>query len=211
MSDANNAPASKAVSKRIVLATDGSEAGWTDAAAITYTATKEGYQAAIIFDGSFDEAKVGDADKILNLSNFAGDEKQRAALFGLAAFGALTYLGNITNPVRNPTDKAKPLANADGSLVTEADRLALALDNLANGEWTNQRGEGEGSTALVVEALARIKGYDMAEAAAKWREKSDEERAALKKVPLVTKTIQQIRLERLEKAAQEQKPEHVDF
>jgi hypothetical protein len=185
----------KAVSKRETLGADGKDSGWTDAVAIRYTATRENFVAVIQW-ADCDEDLEATADKFLDLR--ADSKQNEAALFGLASFGGLTYLGNITNPVRNPTDKAKPLAHDDGTPVTEADRLVLALDNLANGEWTNQRGEGEGSTALIVEALARIKGYAIEEARAKWKERTDDERKALSALKLVKRTILEIRMERMD-------------
>lgn len=205
------ASGSTSVSKREAIGATGEAVGWTDAVAVRYTALREGHTVVIQWANCTVDLEA-DADKYLDLrAGFDGDERLQAAISGGLSFGFVTYLGNITNPVRNPPKGKGPLTNDDGSVVTEAQRLNLALDNLANGEWTNQRGEGEGSTALVVEALARIKGYDLEVARAKWRDLADEHRENLKKETLVKRTIQAIRLERMDAKAASAKPEDIGF
>jgi len=76
--------------------------------------------------------------------------------------------------------------------------MMAVVEQLKRGEW-NARGTG----GLIVEAIARVKGLSLEEAMERWQGLTEEEKAAVRKHPLVKKAEADIRAERLAAAAQD--------
>ena len=68
---------------------------------------------------------------------------------------------------------------------------------LKNGEWTTGRAGGGSRVGQLAKALARVKGVSVEEAAAAIENLSKEERAQLRKHPLVQKALLEIKMEAL--------------
>lgn len=85
-------------------------------------------------------------------------------------------------------------AGAKGDTNLAIANASSVIEGLLAGEW-NRRGGGTGGT-LLVEAIARIKGYEQSEAREKVAELSEEQREALKKSPTVAAAIAEIQAER---------------
>lgn len=102
-------------------------------------------------------------------------------------------------------DAAAISRNVDtGASATTADKKAAVLEvaeRLAGGEWNKTARETSGSTMLA-EALARMKGCDVADMVAFLSDKSDEQKAALTKNARVAATILAIKAERAAKRAE---------
>ena len=128
----------KAVSERIVLDLAGEEADtYVNAAGVLYKSLSEaGTEARIWFDTPTAGLPEG--------AQTMPPEMVKA----LAAFGALTLAGNVTNVIRNGTPKA------DGP-QTEREALDAWLADLYAGNWTKASGEVEPGIGLLAEAVAR--------------------------------------------------------
>lgn len=116
---------------------------------------------------------------------------------GLAAFGALTLAGNVTNSVRNGERKG------DGP-ATEKDALSAWLENLKAGNWTTDRGEVEAGVGLLAEAAQRAyakkgKAIELEAITAKIKELDKVGKAALRKDPAVKLAMLEIQTERAAK------------
>lgn len=75
------------------------------------------------------------------------DELPEAAVHALAAFGALTWLGNITNTVRNYKDGDVP-----PGATAQQEALTSAVEELKKGNWTSGRGDFEAGLPSLIEA-----------------------------------------------------------
>lgn len=167
----------RAVSKREILAADGSvQDDWAGAAGIRYTSLAEDFPLDVMFD-----------------------ELPEEIVRGLAAFGGLTLAGNVTNSVRNGERKG------DGA-ATEKEALLAWLENLKAGNWTSPRGEVEAGIGLLAEAVQRSlakKGQDVAieTVTEKIKAMDKDTKAKVKKDPGVKLAMLEIQTERAAKKA----------
>lgn len=158
------------VSERIVLDAEGkAQDGWIGAKGITYKSLTGNFDATIMF-----------AD--LPVESYEA----------LAAFGALTAAGNVTNTVRN--GKAKGDA-------TEKSALEEWLQNLKEGNWTSARGDVEAGLNLLATAFQAALAKDnvtMSDEQVREQLKSmtKEERADVRKHPAVKVEITRIAAEK---------------
>jgi hypothetical protein len=131
-------PKKQKVSDRIVLDASGEEADtYVGATGILYKSVSEPGTEARIY---FKTPTAGLPDGVSPLP--------QDMIEALAAFGALTLAGNVTNVIRNGTPKA------DGP-QTEKEALDAWLADLYAGNWTKASGEVEPGLGLLAEAVAR--------------------------------------------------------
>lgn len=122
---------------------------------------------------------------IVNISMFPQSVVNYAALRGITETTRDAFAG-----VKGDVDKARAIAK---------DRL----DALIAGNWRSAReGSGEGQGALWIEAVARIKGWDLSTARTKLfaDSVSDAQRKDIKDSPQVKKIVAEIRLEKAKAA-----------
>lgn len=168
-------PKKTAKSKREVL--DSARAPqdeWTGAQGFRYTSLSDEFALEVMFN-----------------------ELPEEIVSGLAAFGALTLAGNVTNSVRNGERKG------DGP-ATEKDALSAWLENLKAGNWTTDRGEVEAGVGLLAEAAQRAyakkgKAIELDAITAKIKELDKAGKAALRKDPAVKLAMLEIQTERAAK------------
>jgi hypothetical protein len=165
----------RAVSKREILAADGStQDDWAGAAGIRYTSLAEDFPLDVMFDDLPEEI-----------------------VRGLAAFGGLTLAGNVTNSVRNGERKGEGPA-------TEREALLAWLENLRAGNWTSPRGEVEAGIGLLAESVQRMleksgKSVELETITEKIKGMSKEDKAKLKKDGKVKLAMLEIQTERAAK------------
>lgn len=123
---------------------------------------------------------AGDAPIAVALSDFSEETLTHATLHGLSQ-----KLGDSYGGTKGDVAEAKK-------------RFEATLAQLKAGNWIAARGEGETKprTSELAEAIARIKGIDVAVVAANLAKASDEERKALRGNERVKATIVVIRAEK---------------
>lgn len=92
-------------------------------------------------------------------------------------------------------------ANAKGDLNYAKANIGAVIEALADGEWS-RRGGGAGNS-LLIEAVARVKKYDIAKAREAVEALSEEDRKALAKASKIAKAMLEIKQERLEAKAKD--------
>lgn len=106
----------------------------------------------------------------------------------LAIFGFHTHCGNWINKAVN-TD------GLEGDDVKE--RLDEYRQMLAEGGWTNRKGEAEAGAAIFIKAFARLQGVDEDRIKTAWNESWDDEaKEAVKGDPKIKAIVAEIRAER---------------
>ena len=105
---------------------------------------------------------------------------------------------------------ADSAASAKGDLGFAKAAIGATIEALNGGEWTRRGGDATGGTILV-EAIARIKGYDVATARQKLADLTKEERDNLKKSPTVKKVMLEIQAEKLAERDDEQDDDAINL
>ncbi len=105
----------------------------------------------------------------------------------LAIFGFHTHCGNWVNKAVN-TD------GLEGEDVKE--RLDEYRQMLAEGGWTNRKGEAEAGAAIFIKAFARMQGVDEERIKAAWENWDDAAKEAVKSDAKIKAIVAEIRAER---------------
>lgn len=92
-------------------------------------------------------------------------------------------------------------AGVKGDWAEGRARLVDALERLKKGEWTKAREAGGPSTALVVEAIARLKGKDTSEVQEVWNGLGDEVKKGIRAKEDVKAMVATISAERAQARA----------
>lgn len=123
---------------------------------------------------------------IVNISMFPQSVVNYAALRGITETTRDAFAG-----VKGDVDKARSIAKE-------------RLDALIAGNWRSTREAGEGQGALWIEAVARIKGWSVADARMKLFADavSDAQRKDIKETPQVKRVVAEIRLEKAKAAVE---------